>query len=90
MTTLDDHHIRYYLQHDHPVAVCVRYVLYYLFSWFEKIFSLTFIQTDDTLPFRTSLVGEYALLLAARPLGMGLSEAEVQRIAEMGMAARFG
>ncbi|KAJ7841498.1 Metallo-dependent hydrolase [Mycena olivaceomarginata] len=68
VTTLDDHHIRYYLQHDHPVAVC----------------------TDDTLPFRTSLVGEYALLLAARPLGMGLSEAEVQRIAEMGMAARFG
>ncbi|KAJ7726428.1 Metallo-dependent hydrolase [Mycena maculata] len=65
---LEDHHLRYYLEHDHPVAIC----------------------TDDTLPFRTSLVGEYALLLAAPPLGLGLSEAEVRRIAEMGMGARFG
>ncbi|KAF7348062.1 Metallo-dependent hydrolase [Mycena sanguinolenta] len=51
---LDDHHIRYYLQHDHPIAIC----------------------TDDTLPFRTSLPGEYALLLASPPLGLGLSEPE--------------
>ncbi|KAJ7439119.1 Metallo-dependent hydrolase [Mycena latifolia] len=64
---LDDHHIRYYLRHDHPIAIC----------------------TDDTLPFRTSLLGEYALLMAPQPLGLGLSEAEVRRIAEMGMAARF-
>ncbi|KAJ7245354.1 Metallo-dependent hydrolase [Mycena haematopus] len=68
VTKLEDHHIRYYLQHDHPIAIC----------------------TDDTLPFRTSLPGEYALLLASHPLGLGLSEAEVARIAEMGMAARFG
>ncbi|KAJ7206323.1 Metallo-dependent hydrolase [Mycena pura] len=64
---LEDHHIRYYLQHDHPVAIC----------------------TDDTLPFRTSLDAEYALLLAAAPLGLGLGEDEVRRIAEMGMRARF-
>ncbi|KAJ6585677.1 Metallo-dependent hydrolase [Mycena capillaripes] len=68
VSMLEDHHIRYYLRHDHPVAIC----------------------TDDTLPFRTSLPGEYALLLAAHPLGLGLTEAEVKRIAEMGMAARFG
>ncbi|KAF8215380.1 Metallo-dependent hydrolase [Mycena galopus ATCC 62051] len=68
VTNLEDHHIRYYLQHDHPIAIC----------------------TDDTLPFRTSLDGEYALLLAAQPLGLGLSETEVKRIAEMGMKARFG
>ncbi|KAJ7482973.1 Metallo-dependent hydrolase [Mycena galericulata] len=65
---LEDHHIRYYLQHDHPIAIC----------------------TDDTLPFRTSLEGEYALLMAQPPLGLGLSEDEVRRIAEMGMSARFG
>ncbi|KAJ7060550.1 Metallo-dependent hydrolase [Mycena amicta] len=64
---LEDHHIRYYLQHDHPIAIC----------------------TDDTLPFRTTMDGEYALLLAGPPLGLGLSEDEVRRVAEMGMAARF-
>ncbi|KAJ7160329.1 Metallo-dependent hydrolase [Mycena filopes] len=67
VTKLEEHHIRYYLQHNHPIAIC----------------------TDDTLPFRNSLPGEYALLLAAPPLGLGLSEAEVRRIAEMGMGARF-
>ncbi|KAF7290771.1 Metallo-dependent hydrolase [Mycena indigotica] len=51
---LEDHHIRYYIQHDHPVVIC----------------------TDDTLPFRTSLEGEYALLLALPPLGLGLTEVE--------------
>ncbi|KAJ7094731.1 Metallo-dependent hydrolase [Mycena belliarum] len=65
---LDAHHLRYYLEHDHPIAIC----------------------TDDTLPFRTSLQGEYALLMALPPLGLGLSEVEVRRLAEMGMAARFG
>ncbi|KAJ7174143.1 Metallo-dependent hydrolase [Mycena crocata] len=64
---LEDHHIRYYLAHDHPIVIC----------------------TDDTLPFRTSLLGEYALLVAIKPLGLGLREDEVRRIAEMGMAARF-
>lgn len=46
-------------------------------------------QTDDTLPFRNSLLGEYALLMAAPPLGLGLSEAEIAEIARMSMAARF-
>ncbi|KAJ6602329.1 adenosine deaminase-like protein [Mycena sp. CBHHK59/15] len=48
VTKLEDHHIRYYLAHNHPIAIC----------------------TDDTLPFRTSLDAEYALLLASRPLGL--------------------
>ena len=46
-------------------------------------------QTDDVLPFRTSMTAEYALLVAAPPLGLGLTESEVQRIAEMGMESRF-
>ncbi|EJD49581.1 Metallo-dependent hydrolase [Auricularia subglabra TFB-10046 SS5] len=45
--------------------------------------------TDDTLPFRTSLAGEYALLLARPPLGLGLSEADVAAIAERGVRARM-
>ncbi|KZT57900.1 adenosine deaminase-like protein [Calocera cornea HHB12733] len=45
--------------------------------------------TDDTLPFRNSLFEEYALLLAAPPLGLGLSGAEVERIAHVGMQATF-
>ncbi|GLB36771.1 putative metallo-dependent hydrolase [Lyophyllum shimeji] len=45
--------------------------------------------TDDVLPFRTSLVGEYALLMAPKPLGLGLSEAEVKAVAEMSMQSRF-
>ncbi|KAF9229777.1 Metallo-dependent hydrolase [Gyrodon lividus] len=45
--------------------------------------------TDDTLPFRTTLLAEYALLLAKPPFGLGLSRGEVSNIAEMGMGARF-
>ncbi|KAI6000936.1 Metallo-dependent hydrolase [Pisolithus marmoratus] len=45
--------------------------------------------TDDTLPFRTTLLGEYAQLLAKPPLGLGLSRKQVRRIAAMGMEARF-
>jgi len=45
--------------------------------------------TDDTLPFKNTLVGEYALLMAAAPLGLGLSEAEITRVAQMGMESRF-
>ncbi|KZV77440.1 adenosine deaminase-like protein [Peniophora sp. CONT] len=45
--------------------------------------------TDDTLPFRNSLLGEYALLLAPKPIGLGLSKDEVARIAQMGMDSRF-
>ena len=46
-------------------------------------------QTDDTLPFRNSLIAEYALLLAKPPLGLGLSTQDVERIARMSMASRF-
>ncbi|TCD65070.1 hypothetical protein EIP91_003272 [Steccherinum ochraceum] len=45
--------------------------------------------TDDTLAFRNTLVAEYALLMAAAPLGLGLTEAEITRVAEMGMQSRF-
>ncbi|KAH9850626.1 Metallo-dependent hydrolase [Lenzites betulinus] len=65
--TLDAHHLRYYLGHDHPVAIC----------------------TDDILPFRNSLLGEYALLLAQPPLGLGLTEPEIEKVARMGMSSRF-
>ncbi|KAL1745542.1 hypothetical protein HDZ31DRAFT_63036 [Schizophyllum fasciatum] len=65
--SLDAHHIRHYLKHNHRIAIC----------------------TDDALPFRTNLVAEYALLLAQPPLGLGLTEAEVIQIAQMGMDSRF-
>ncbi|THH31566.1 hypothetical protein EUX98_g2612 [Antrodiella citrinella] len=65
--TIEEHHIRHYLNYDHPVCIC----------------------TDDTLPFKNTLVGEYALLMAAAPLGLGMSEVEVTRVAEMGMSSRF-
>ncbi|KAI1789174.1 Metallo-dependent hydrolase [Ganoderma leucocontextum] len=67
VAALDVHHIRYYLGHNHPIAIC----------------------TDDILPFRNSLLGEYALLMAAPPLGLGLEEAEIEKIAQMGMDSRF-
>ena len=47
-------------------------------------------QTDDILPFQTSLVGEYAMLLAQPPYGLGLEEEQVKEIAAMSMNARFG
>ncbi|KAG9011115.1 hypothetical protein FRB94_009258 [Tulasnella sp. JGI-2019a] len=45
--------------------------------------------TDDVLVFRTSLTAEYALLLAQPPLGLGLSQSEVTRIAELGIRSKF-
>ncbi|KAI6108752.1 Metallo-dependent hydrolase [Pisolithus croceorrhizus] len=45
--------------------------------------------TDDTLPFRTTLLGEYAQLLAKPPLGLGLGPEQVKKIAATGMKARF-
>ena len=47
------------------------------------------LQTDDILPFKTSLVGEYALLLAKPPFGLGLTEDQVKRVGEMSLEARF-
>jgi hypothetical protein len=46
-------------------------------------------QTDDPLPFRNSLLAEYALLLAERPLGLGLSEDEVSNVAKGSLMGRF-
>ncbi|KAG8220191.1 Metallo-dependent hydrolase [Butyriboletus roseoflavus] len=45
--------------------------------------------TDDILPFRTTLLAEYAFLLAKPPYGLGLSRSEVRKIGQMGMNARF-
>ncbi|KAJ3729189.1 Metallo-dependent hydrolase [Lentinula guzmanii] len=64
---LASHHIRYYLERDHPIVLC----------------------TDDTLPFRTSLTAEYALLLAKPPFGLGLSREEVRRVAEWSLEYIF-
>ncbi|KAI0307456.1 adenosine deaminase-like protein, partial [Multifurca ochricompacta] len=64
---LQDHHIRYYLERGHPIAIC----------------------TDDVLIFRNSVLGEYALLMAPKPMGLGLTESEVEVIARMGMDSRF-
>ncbi|EUC57579.1 adenosine deaminase [Rhizoctonia solani AG-3 Rhs1AP] len=47
------------------------------------------ISTDDILPFKTSLLAEYALLMAPVPLGLGLSEDEVRKIAAGGWNSRF-
>jgi hypothetical protein len=46
-------------------------------------------QTDDILPFRNSILGEYALLMAPNPVGLGLTESEVETVARMGMESRF-
>ncbi|KAF5381891.1 hypothetical protein D9757_007598 [Collybiopsis confluens] len=45
--------------------------------------------TDDTLPFRNSLKGEYALLLAPPPVGLGVTEAQVEKIAQGSLDAAF-
>jgi len=65
--SLDEHHIRYYLEQNHPIAIC----------------------TDDTLPFRNSMLGEYALLMAQPPFGLGLAQQEVSQVARMSLASRF-
>ncbi len=46
-------------------------------------------QTDDILPFRNSILGEYALLMAPNPVGLGLTESEIEIVARMGMESRF-
>lgn len=47
------------------------------------------VSTDDILPFKTSLLAEYALLMAPPPLGLGLNEDEVREIAEGSLQSRF-
>jgi adenosine deaminase len=51
--------------------------------------SSTTSQTDDTLPFRTNLLAEYALLLAKPPLGLGLSREQISEIAATSLRASF-
>ncbi|KAH7106372.1 Metallo-dependent hydrolase [Auriculariales sp. MPI-PUGE-AT-0066] len=46
--------------------------------------------TDDTLVFKSTLAGEYALLMAAPPLGLGLSESQIESIAKGGLDSSFG
>ena len=46
-------------------------------------------QTDDTLPFRNSLLGEYAMLMAEPPLGLGLPEYEIKQLAESSLQCAF-
>jgi len=65
--SLDDHHIKYWIEKRHPVAIC----------------------TDDTLPFRTSLLAEYALLLAKPPLGLGLSREQIAEMAADSLRSSF-
>jgi len=93
---LQDHHIRYYLARNHPIAICVRpFIMNALaFALFisrpARPDSLRAPpQTDDILPFRNSILGEYALLMAPQPVGLGLTESEVETIARMGMESRF-
>lgn len=56
--------------------------------WLEHGLPLA-ICTDDTLVFRNDLVGEYALLMAAPPLGLGLSRDKVSLLAKMSLDVRF-
>ena len=61
-------------------------------SYVRSVPSLTsciYRQTDDILPFRTSILGEYALLMAPKPVGLGLTESEIETVARMGMESRF-
>ncbi|KAH9075687.1 adenosine deaminase-like protein [Lactarius deliciosus] len=72
---LEDHHIRYYLERNHPIACLCTY--------------RSCLPTDDILPFRNSVLAEYALLMAPKPVGLGLSESEIETVARMGMQSRF-
>lgn len=45
--------------------------------------------TDDTLPFATSLLAEYALLVAKEPFGLGMARDEVVKVARGGVEGRF-
>lgn len=91
MGRLEDHHIRYYLERNHPIAVCVRFVslLHFPLCLVRPGLQRGLTQTDDILPFRNSILAEYALLMAPKPVGLGLSESEIETVARMGMQSRF-
>jgi len=61
---------------------------HHLNVWLQRKQPLV-ICSDDTLPFRTTLLGEYALLLASPPLGLGLPEADIRQIAKSGFQCCF-
>lgn len=67
VSSLEAHHIKFWLDNDHPIAI----------------------STDDTLPFRTKMQYEYALLLAQPPFGLGLSEDQVEKIARGSLACKM-
>ncbi|KAJ7164742.1 adenosine deaminase-like protein [Mycena crocata] len=93
-TFLDDRAKALVLKNKTPIEICLtsnllcktvgsldqHHIRYYLAQNHPFL-----ICTDDTLPFQTSLLAEYALLLARAPFGLGLSESEVHRIAGMSM-----
>jgi adenosine deaminase len=60
-----------------------------VFFVLHRIRALNIAQTDDTLPFRNSVLTEYALLLAKPPLGLGWDKATIAEIAQRGMESRF-
>ncbi|KAF8311707.1 Metallo-dependent hydrolase [Clavulina sp. PMI_390] len=61
---------------------------HHLHGWLARNHPLI-ICSDDTLPFRTTLTAEYALLLASPPLGLGLTKEAVRKLAEGGLQSRF-
>jgi adenosine deaminase len=92
--TLEESHLLWYLERNHPVTICVSESLSVLRSdsprlTFAMCTLCCILQTDDTLPFRTSLMAEYALLVADAPLGLGMKEEDVRRIAAWGVEGRF-
>ncbi|KAG1744180.1 Metallo-dependent hydrolase [Suillus occidentalis] len=81
--------IRMCNKHNKPSHICktvasldAHHIHYYLKNDHPIV-----ICTDDALLFKTSCLGEYSLLLAQPPLGLGLSRDDVTRIARMGMNA---
>jgi adenosine deaminase len=88
--TVDDikeHHINYWLEHGLPLAICASPISAPNIP--AEALILWCMQTDDTLVFRNSLVEEYALLLAAPPLGLGLPHDKISLLAKMSLYVRF-
>lgn len=69
--------------------MCRFIVLYLIILKLKEALLRHLSQTDDPLPFQNSLITEYAMLLAQPPLGLGLTEDEIRRIAAMSMECRF-
>ncbi|TFK58367.1 adenosine deaminase-like protein, partial [Pluteus cervinus] len=97
-TFLDDDAIDYVVKNKIPIEICLTSNLlcktvssldeHHIRHYLKHDHPIS-ICTDDTLPFRTTSTAEYALLLAKAPLGLGLSEGDVEKIARMSMEHRF-